>query len=496
MDWPTLLPTDLDYCRHLRGENQIVPRLLEHSDEHLVKFFEAGGDDETWTLEHRSLLMEILQWLTTEYACKRLRLDLGERVVATVHRHPSTLLSLLPQDLEFILIDYRTTASSLLFSVQSLYFQHIVESKFTAGQVISIACPEVPLDVFRVVEEYITTGTANYLWRRPLDMLMRILMVAGQWRVRGLVQLGADVVTRYVNRDTATEILNTAQAYVLPELKEVCCDVLNSSALGVQFAGGGEADLIVSVEDFHDRTIPMLMEVAPSITHLVLKGHVAETGEILQLLPRCSRLAVFDLTGSLGFDPTILALVPRVRELSLANCCWLTDRIAVSFLNHFAGVKTLTLSENAQLGYETFAAVALNRALENFNAVYCESFEDGFLEGIGRGCLALTDINISWCPKITDYGLRSLGSLRPTLRNVDVSQCTKVSDAGIHDLVRPCGKLERLSMQHCPLVSEEGIIKAVGLSPSLRYLDIRLCNISDAGVNLIRQRYPNLELLF
>lgn len=253
---------------------------------------------------------------------------------------------------------------------------------------------------------------------------------------------------------------------------------------------------MVTIEEFRDRSIPMLMDVAPAITHLALREHAGESREVRNFLPRCIRLVSFNLHSSKSVDIEILQLLPRLRELNLTDCKWLEDRIAGFVFHHVPGLRILNVSENPQLGYDGFRGIATQTALEILNCTYCTNFEDGFLAGIARSCPAITELNISWCPKLTDAGMRILGSLRPSLKEVDISHCVKVSDAGLHDLARPLYQLERLVMQHLPLVSEDGILDAVALSPNLKYLDIRLCHITEAGVELIRKRWPNLELVF
>ncbi len=495
MEWPDSLPIDLDYCRTLRGEEQIIASLLDHSDEHLIRFFEVVATNETWTAQHQPIVKGLLEWLTNEFSGKRLKVDFGKRAVAAIQPHIAILQSLLPQDLSIRIGKNTFKGNSLMWGAQSVYFQDIIERKYEPRKILNLAFPEVLPEIFKIVDEYITTGTVEYIWRRPLDQLMAILVQAGQWRLKGLIEICADVVRRYVNRDTATSILNTAQAYVLTALKDVCCEVLNHMSLGVIFEPGGEADLVVKIEELRELTLPMLIQVAPSITHLVLKEHVAEAFKIKDFLPKCVRIASFSMSGSKGFDPAILPLLPHLRELVLSNCSWLTNDLVKLFLTRLYGLKVIDLSENAHIGYLAFKTVSEQTSLETFICVYCAAFEDDFLESVARGCSMLTELRMAWCPKISDAGLRQLGILRPGLRVVDVSNCTKISDAGIHDLVRPCLQLRSLSMQYLPLVSEDGILKIPALCPTLKYLDIRLCNITDAGIARLCERFPYLELL-
>ncbi len=220
MDWPALLPSQLDYCLHLRGEEQIIFALAGHSDEHIVWFFQVASDDETWSIAHTDFMAQLLEWLTKEFSSKRFSLDHSQRVAAAIRRHHTILLPLLPRDLQFNLTEYYPGGNSLLWGTASEYFLALIEAQYVPEQIIEFEFPEIPIDIFKVVEEFVTTDAVQGIWRRPLDMLMHILMTAGQWRVKGLIELGSEVVGRYVNADTATNILNVAQTYVLPQLKE------------------------------------------------------------------------------------------------------------------------------------------------------------------------------------------------------------------------------------------------------------------------------------
>lgn len=496
MDWPALLPSQLDYCLHLRGEEQIISALTAHSDEHLVWFIEVASDDETWCVEHRDFMTSLLDWVTNEFSSKRLRVDLGQRVGGAIHRHSKILLPMLPRDLQFRLNGDYPMGNSLLWGIASPFFLGLIETRYKKGKIIEFDFPEVSEAMFRLIDEFINTGVVEGIWRQSLDKLIQLLKLAGEWHLEGVIELGSDVVRRYVNRETAAGILNIAQTFVLPQLKEACCYVLNSMDLGVNFEGVGEADLAVTIEEFRDRTVPLLMEMASSITHVILTGRTGEAPEIKQVLPKCKRLVSFSVVNAKGCDPEIFGLLPRLRELRLKECPWMTDQIGKDILVRLSGFNILDLSENPQLGFQTFRAVSQQPLLETLCCVWCGGLEDGFLESIARGCPALHELRIGWCPKLTDVGMRALGTLRPTIDALDISNCIKISDVGIHDLLRPSQRLKSLSMQHLPSVSEAGIIQIPALSHTLRFLDITLCNISEAGVSRIRERYPLLQVVF
>lgn len=496
MDMPALLPTDLDYCSRLRGEEQIIPALLSRSDEHLIRFVEAATDDETWAAKHPALIKGLFSLITREFSSKRLRVEHAQRVVTCIQQHFDAYKAFLPIDLRINTGKKRWAGNTLLFGTNSLYFRQLIEPLYHSGKVLDVNLDNIPEEVYVVVEEFLFTGAIRDLWKRPEGLLMRILVQAGQWQIRGLERLCADVLKRYVTSDTASMMLKIAQHYVLPELKEACCEVLNRLPLGLHFVGLGDAELIVTINEFNERGTPLLMEVASGITHLVLRERVGEEAILQQLLSKCSCLMSLDLTGTKECAIEIFDLIPGLRELTLTNCTWLDNGKLAHILTRQHDLNRLVLSENPQLGYEGFRKIANLATLESFIATYCEGLEDGHIEMIARSCENLLEVNVSWSPKITDMGVRALGALRPELKIIDISHCTKVSDAGVHDLVRPCFQLERLGIQQCPKLTEDGIIYVPNLSLTIKYLDIRLCDITLAGVEVIRERYPRLQVIF
>lgn len=467
------------------------------NDEFLVQFMEAGTDDETWAQEHIGLLKTIFEWATREYRASRLQFHLVQRLAICVQKHREIILPILYMDLEIFVKDYTTKGNSLLYSSQSSNFRDLIQTAESPKNVLPLEFFDVPSDIFKLVEEYVNTGDVEHLWRYPQQFLRRVLMRSGQWHIRGLIQLVADVMRRYIDRDNAIEILWLAQNYVLPELKQACCEALNHMALGAQFESLGEADLAVTIYEFRDRTVPLLNEVATIISHLYLCEHSAETLEIRHLLARCNRLRVLVMRGSKGCDFDIISLIPNIRELDLSACPWLTDKVAAQILGRLPNLSILSLAENGQLGYEAFRPIAATlKQLQILSCMYCAGFQDGFITMIARSCPSLSEINISWCPRITDVGLQALGSLAHEISVIDITHCIKVTDAGVRDLVRPLLNLEKLIMQHLPLVSEDGIYNIVALCPTLKVLDIRLCTVTEAGIAKIHKRNPNLQLLY
>ncbi len=497
MDWPDLLPSELDYCLRLRGYELVLGTLVDHADGDVVRFFEAAGSDETWAVEHREVIEEILAWLTKEYACGRLRHRYARRVVETVHQHSQTLVEMLPKDVGFSAKRYLTKGNSLMYASQSLFFREVIEREYKPDKkILWLSLEEIPKDVFQIVEESVNNGVVQDLWRLELKDLLRVIKRAGAWDLRGLVTQVAEVIRRYVDLDNGMKILRIAYDHSLPELMQVTCEAVGSVSFGVNFFVTDEAQRLgVEITEFRARNEEMLHAIAPIVWRLALRGKTSVTLEHKRLLPELVHLHVLDLEGSEAYDLELIDELPPLTDLNMNACSWLSDAIGAHFLQHQPGLQRLHLNENRQLEFETYRAITFMKGLEELYCVYCGGLTDGFLAMIARDCPSLTRLSIAWCPQISDVGLQGLGHLRPNLAEVDISHCTRVSADGIQDLLRPGHRLRKLVMTDLPLVSEDAMFDAVALSPTLKHLDVRGCGATPAGLSSLRKAKPNLEVL-
>lgn len=493
MDLPDLLPSDLEYCRSLTDDAQLLPQLTARSDEHLICFFEVASDDESWTGEHQRFMQDLLRWLTTEYAARRLAIRYGQRVVQCIHAHPTTLLPLLPKDLEIQVKDLTVRSCSLLYAVLSPFLRDLIEHLQIGGKPFKLAFREVPTQFLQIVQEFVTTGQVENLWKLEQPALERLLVQAGLWQLDSLEAYITDVMKRYINRQTIADFIILAQQRHLKILKQLCAEMLNQMPLGLQLFVDGES-LKLIVEELMDPAQPIIKQMAPIITHLGLRRRTADSLEVHRLIPACQKLVGIDLEGTAAFPQELVDLLPVMYDLNLADCTWLTNSILEDILTRFPYLHALNLSGNSHLGFEGFRKIGDQKDLERLVCVYCTGLNDDVLEILARGCVSLVDLNISWCNFVTDTGIRALGNLRPGLRIIDISHCASLTDIGIHDLVRPCYQLQELRMEQLPLVTETGIVSLVALSPQLKRLDVHMGPLGPTQAQALRQRYPNLHV--
>jgi len=494
VDWPDLLPKKLAFCMKAKTQEGLLALLEGESDEALVSFFEVATDDETWTVDHQDFIIATLQWFSVEFSERRLRMAHGARVVSQIHKHSDVLVPLLPKDMEVEVEGGKFATSALLFGVQSPFFLGLIERNYKKGQRLQLSFSDVNEEEFRVLLEGVHYGLIETLWRKPFEELQDLLYQAGQWQLRTVIRQCADVLRRYVTEENVVELLSIAQSQAMPELREVCCEELNSKALGVHFASLGEAEFLMRVEEHRERNQKLIHDIAPLVTQLALRGKSGEGRQAEQLLRRCGSVRGLDLSESEGFDTQFTPLLPRLRMLDVSSCPWLDDEKAEKLISGVQGLRIVVMNENPQLGMRAFRALTQQPALEELYCVYCSGLRDPSIETIARGCRALTDLSIAWCPNVTDRGLAILGRFRSTLQNLDISHLTRISNTGLQDIARPLRNMRRLIMQQLPLVTEDGIRGILSMSPQLEKLDIRLCEISAAGLERLRSTYPKVEI--
>lgn len=495
MDWPDLLPKELAFCKKAKTQEGLLALLEEHSDETLIHFFEVAADDETWSMDHKNFIVLALQWCSQEFSQRRLRVDHGARVVSQIHKHSDILVPLLPRDIEIEVKDGQFFANTLLFGVQSRFFLELIERNYKKGKPLQLRFPDVSSEQFRVLLEGINYGLIETLWRTDYDQLLDLIYQAGQWQLQQVVQQCAEVIRRYVSEENVLELLKIAQAQGLPKLREVCCEELNSKALGVQFASAGDSELLMRIEEHRERNQKLVTDIAPLVTQLALSGSSGEGRYTEQLLRLCGSLRGLDISGSEGFNIQFIRLLPPLHMLDFSNCPWLTDSEVEQLLREAQGLRIILMNENPQLGMKAFRAVTQQPLLEELYCVYCSGLKDPSLETIARGCQALTDLSIAWCPEITDRGLAALGRFRSTLKNIDISHLTKITNAGLRDLTRPLQNLRSIIIQQLPLVTEDGVRDLLAFSPLLDKLDMRLCEISTPGLDGLRALYPQIHII-
>jgi hypothetical protein len=212
---------------------------------------------------------------------------------------------------------------------------------------------------------------------------------------------------------------------------------------------------------------------------------------------------------------------PKITSLHLEKCRKVTDAGLAHAVNRIPNL----LPDNTysiHKGDTYIAAVAQRHPkLVTFRLEKCAQVTD-----LGMASLAtltgLTDLNVTACRGITGAGLTSIACLTNlkglklsgvsggtsnmddalasisksltslTSLNLSRSGCTEI---GVRTIARANPGLTTFVLQHCVAITDEGLESVIISCPSITYLDLRACSITDAAVVAIGDNLPNLSVL-
>ncbi|KAJ3005624.1 hypothetical protein HKX48_000573 [Thoreauomyces humboldtii] len=235
-----------------------------------------------------------------------------------------------------------------------------------------------------------------------------------------------------------------------------------------------------------------------------------------------------DLTRIVRFDADpynalarILPQATNLKEANLANCLWLTDRIALPLIA-CPHLRILDVHGCASLTERMLDAPELFQNLETLNIGYCSGMTRLAAKLETLGCKALKHIDMRslkiedmdaslrvvlrrWSHSLLSLSLEGLARdvtdgafhsvtpiLLPALERLDLRLCSSVSEAALHNLELPT--LLHLSIPGCKSIAPEGL-SSLSL-PNLIALDVSFSPIlSDESLLALTIAFPRLESL-
>lgn len=444
MDLPQL-PPEFDFVSAVPNEEQLLAALLERPQDQLVRFIEAASEDETWCTQQAPLLQKLLNQLTTSFARRRLPEDDAQRVVETIWAHKRVLLPLMVKDVTLDVRGKKFQVNRLLFGQASRYWKSALEKGFWPDERPRLDVGPVPIRVFKLVEEYIESGRAEQLRIESKAELMEDLLQAVVWDMDGLRALCIAEIERYISLDNLPQFLAVAQQYQLSDLKLVCCAVWNRQVSGASLESATSNELALIVREFLNPERPYLNAVSPYITRLGFRADGALDAAAPALLTACHALNAFDLCETNGCHETLFELVPPLSELYVAQCNWLNDLQLVTLVSRFPALRKIDLSANPQISERFCELLTLRHGLEILRLAHCHQLRDPdfyfFLSFWGQ---ELLELDISWCTALTDETVRQIGHVSKKLKRLIASHCL-FSDAALDELRRRNPQLEVVS---------------------------------------------------
>ncbi|OAD05892.1 hypothetical protein MUCCIDRAFT_138692 [Mucor lusitanicus CBS 277.49] len=168
----------------------------------------------------------------------------------------------------------------------------------------------------------------------------------------------------------------------------------------------------------------------------------------------------------------------RIKELSLAQCFYITDDGFKRLIEQLPNVETLDLNS-------------------------CWLLTDKSLALLAASCPQLTRLDLSNCRKISDIGIFKMLDEKqtrgfPELKELSLSYCKKLSDMTMSHLAEFCSNtLESLNIQRCTRITDQGFVKWADTQfPQLKYLNLTDCSfLTDQAISHLVSAAPQLQNL-
>jgi len=183
----------------------------------------------------------------------------------------------------------------------------------------------------------------------------------------------------------------------------------------------------------------------------ILNVNDAVLGAVAQ---HCHRLQHLNLSGckritdvgleSLGRAPC----ATKLRFLDVTRCVLLTDGGMGALVRRCPGLETLVLYALAQLGPETYAAIAGHLGcLRRLDVCGNARLSDGEMGAIANACPHMEVLNLTWCVNVTDTALARVAANCPRLRSISLFGLLGISS--VQGLAAGCKSLEELDVSCC-----------------------------------------------
>ena len=246
------------------------------------------------------------------------------------------------------------------------------------------------------------------------------------------------------------------------------CALAEGAAAVVAAHGAGLEWLRVEGEWVHQHTLREMLAGCPRLRSLIAVDTTYVGDEGLRAVALCPDLEEVRITRWGGTDPRalseVLAACPRLRRLSIdGGCSALTDEALAPLVERGdgCGLRRLEVRGGHRLTDEGVAA-ALSPDLQQLSVAECCGLTDGLLRRIAE--LApprLASLGLGGAYQVGDAGLLALAAARPPLRTLDISGLTNVTDRGLGALIDACHTLRAIRVRDCASLTHP-FLTAVG----------------------------------
>ena len=180
-----------------------------------------------------------------------------------------------------------------------------------------------------------------------------------------------------------------------------------------------------------------------------------------------------------GEEPMPPMACPALEELSLFECCKVTDASVIALVQHCPSLKDVNFTRCRQITDASVTALAQHcLALAHVDLRVCEQITDALVTALAHHCPTLVDVG-GWYNRRSDTEIKfesnTIDGLViffaqhfPALAHVDLKYCKQITDASVTALA-----------QHCPALAHMGLVGCK--------------QITDASVSMLRAKGCNVE---
>jgi len=133
----------------------------------------------------------------------------------------------------------------------------------------------------------------------------------------------------------------------------------------------------------------------------------------------------------IGHNPLVEPCFPKLKELYLSDCTFLTDAAIVALSPNMPRIEVISLS-------------------------FCCALTDLAIEALLDSCAYLRKLDLSFCGSaVSDASLYQLAQLdaqepgRYTLEELEIRGCVRVTEHGVREIIKQCPNLRRLNVSSC-----------------------------------------------
>lgn len=414
-----------------------------------VELFQYAADDQTWVAEKGGddYMSLMIPYLTEANIKNTLSKELLQIAAESLQANIRFLFYYMPEDIGFIVQNYRFPANSLLFRfIGGEYFSNLIDDYvITRGQK-EVELKGVKIRVFQYLKEFVYSGAMEDLWKEEPKIILSVQRKGNKWRMKALSDTAFRTFKNYISKEVLFKRLIAAFEEKNIHMTEELLVELEKEDLGFQLQIR-DAGFTLTLKKLDEEIEKMLDAFSPFVYTLHVPQRGIEEESLKKLLRKCQRLESLDLSNFKECaDPIeLIQALPRgLHILTLCALSWVTDPVVEALIQHIPKLSSLDLSG-------------------------CDNFQITLLSELSR-LKNLETLRLAYL-RINESVLSIVAPLWRTVRDLDLSYCP-VDDKALLVIIRNLYELRELNLCGCRNVTPEGVLQ-LAVCRGLRKLDLR-----------------------